>query len=134
MKLHHVGIVVESLESSAEAFARSLGLARNTEVFHDPIQKVGVQFWGDGPAGLVEFIEPASPDSPAWRELKKGGGLNHICYEVEDLDRQIADSVAGGSIVVSEPVPAVAFSGRRIAFLYCRKLGLVEFVESGAPA
>jgi hypothetical protein len=44
VKLHHVGIVVENPEAWAEAYARFLGLAQNSEIFHDPIEKVSVQF------------------------------------------------------------------------------------------
>jgi methylmalonyl-CoA/ethylmalonyl-CoA epimerase len=132
MKLHHVGIVVENLESWGEAYARSLGLVRDSEILHDPIQKVRVQFWRDEETNLVELIEPAAPDSPVWRELKKGGGLSHLCYEVDGIERRVGDAVAGGAILAVAPVPAVAFSGRRIAFLYFRKVGLIEFVEREA--
>jgi methylmalonyl-CoA/ethylmalonyl-CoA epimerase len=129
LKLHHVGIVVECLKTWGAAYARGLGLAQKSEVFRDPIQKVGVQFWGDEGTSLLEMIEPDSPDSPAWREMKKGGGLSHLCYEVEDMERRVGEAVADGAVLVVAPVPAVAFSGRRVAFLYYRKLGLIEFLE-----
>ena len=132
MKLHHIGVAVENLESWGEAYATSLGLVRHTEIVLDPIQKVRLQFWRDEMAGLVELIEPAGPDSPIWGGLKKGGGLNHLCYEVDDIERRVADAVSGGAILAVSPVPAVAFSGRRIAFLYFRKVGLIEFVEREA--
>ena len=132
MKLHHVGIVVENLEAWGQAYARCLLMVQDSEIFHDPIQKVRVQFWRDEKASLVELIEPAAPDSPVGRELKKGGGLNHLCYEVDDIDRQVGNAVADGAILAVAPVPAVAFSGRRIAFLYFRKVGLIEFVEREA--
>jgi methylmalonyl-CoA/ethylmalonyl-CoA epimerase len=131
-KLHHVGILVPNLESWGEAYAASLGLAQNGEIVHDPIQKVRVQFWRDDAANLVELIEPAAADSPAWGELKKGGGLNHLCYEVDDIERRVEEAVTGGAILAVSPVPAAAFSGRRIAFLFFRKLGLIEFVETEA--
>lgn len=132
MKLHHVGIVVQDLEAWGEAYASSLGLVQDAEIVHDPIQKVRVQFWRDEAANLVELIEPAAPDSPVWGELKKGGGLNHLCYEVDDIEGRVQDAVAGGAILAVTPVPAVALSGRRIAFLYLRKVGLIEFVEKEA--
>lgn len=132
MKLHHVGIVVPNLDSWGVAYASSIGLEPASEIVHDPIQKVRLQFWGGPSAGLLELIEPAAPDSPVWGELKKGGGLNHLCFEVDDLDRQIQDAVTGGAILAVSPVPAVAFSGRRIAFLFFRKVGLIEFLEAEA--
>lgn len=132
MKMHHVGIVVENLEAWGEAYARSLGLVQHSEIFCDPIQKVRVQFWRDEETSLLELIEPAAPDSPVARALKRGGGLNHLCYEVDDIEHQVADAVADGAILVVAPIPAVAFSGHRIAFVYFRKVGLVEFVEREA--
>jgi methylmalonyl-CoA/ethylmalonyl-CoA epimerase len=129
MKLHHVGIVTENLESAGAAYARSLGLMPDSEIFHDPIQKVRVQFWRDEETSLVELIEPTAPDSPVWPALKRGGGLNHLCYEVDDIVRQVEDAVAGGAILAAAPAPAVAFSGRLIAFVYFFKIGLIEFVE-----
>ena len=129
MRMHHVGIVVESLQTWGEAYAGSLGLVADSPIYHDPIQKVRVQFWRDDQSSLVELIEPAASDSPVQRDLKKGGGLNHLCYEIDDIDRRVEEAVAGGAILAVAPVPAVAFSGRRIAFLYYRKLGLIEFVE-----
>jgi methylmalonyl-CoA/ethylmalonyl-CoA epimerase len=132
MRLHHVGIVAENLEDTGAAYARALGLVPDSEIFHDPVQKVRVQFWRDEETSLVELIEPAAPDSPVWRELRKGGGLNHLCYEVDDIGRQVEEAVAGGAILAVAPVPAVAFSGRQIAFLYFPRVGLIEFVEREA--
>ena len=133
MKLHHVGVVVENLQTSGQAYGRALRLVPDSEIFHDPIQKVRVQFWRDEESSLVELIEPAAPDSPVWPELKKGGGLNHLCFEAVDIERQVADAVEGGAILAVNPVPAVAFSGRRIAFLYFPRIGLIEFVERSSP-
>jgi methylmalonyl-CoA/ethylmalonyl-CoA epimerase len=132
MKLHHVGIVAKNLESAGQAYGHALGLVQDSEIFHDPTQKVRVQFWRDDETNLVELIEPAAPDSPVWPELKKGGGLNHLCYEVDDIERQVGDAVAGGAILAVAPVPAVAFSGRLIAFVYFPDVGLIEFVEREA--
>lgn len=130
MKLHHVGIVVKDLDSYGGAYASVLGLTPDSGIIYDPIQKVRAQFWRDEQGSLLELIEPASPDSPAWRERQKGGGLNHLCYEVDDIDQQILDSVEKGGMVTSGLAPAVAFGGRRIAFLYFLELGLIEFLES----
>ncbi len=130
MKLQDVGIVVRNLESWGEAYAGALDLEKETEIVHDPAQKVKLQFWRDEAGSRLELIEPASPDSPVNGDLKKGGGLNHLCYEVANIEDRVRKAVAGGAILAVPPVPAVAFSGRRVAFLYFNKLGLVEFVES----
>jgi methylmalonyl-CoA/ethylmalonyl-CoA epimerase len=133
MKLDHVGIVVKNLESYGKAYATNLGLTVDSQIFHDPIQRVRVQFWCDGHGGRLELIEAATEDSPVNRALEKGRGLNHLCYEVDDIDTRVREAVNRGAILASQVVPAVAFGGRRIAFLYFRELGLIEFVEANRP-
>jgi len=129
MTLHHVGIIVKDLDSYGDAYAKLLGLVPDSDVIHDPIQKVRARFWRDARGGLVELIEPTGPDSPAWRESQKGRGLNHLCFETADIDQTVADAVQQGAMLAGTITPAVAFGGRRIAFLYSLELGLIEFLE-----
>jgi methylmalonyl-CoA/ethylmalonyl-CoA epimerase len=61
--------------------------------------------------------------------------LHHLCYEIEDLENQLALSRAQGGLVVKPPLPAVAFAGRRIAWVYTRNKLLLEYLErSPRPA
>jgi methylmalonyl-CoA/ethylmalonyl-CoA epimerase len=131
VKLHHIGIVVQDLEAQGAAYAGTLGAVPCSPVIHDPIQKVKVQFWKDDAGALIELIGPDSPESAAWRDSRKGGGLNHLCYETENIDRQVEESVRQGGMLTREISPAVAFGGRRIAFVFFLELGLIEFVETG---
>ena len=60
---------------------------------------------GDG--GLLELLEPHGEKSPVLRHLQKGGGLYHLCFEVDDLEgtlQRLRDT--GEAVVVCEPVPA----------------------------
>ncbi len=129
MKLHHVGIVVKDLASYVDSYTR-FGLVADSPVFHDPLQKVHLQFLRDERGSLLELIQPASTDSPVWRESQKGGGLNHLCYEVEDIEKQVQESIQEGGMITRALTPAVAFEGRRVVFLYFLELGLIEFLES----
>jgi methylmalonyl-CoA/ethylmalonyl-CoA epimerase len=61
--------------------------------------------------------------------LKRGGGLHHLCYEIDNLEEQLALSRTRGGIVVRPPLPAVAFEGRRIAWVYTKNKLLLEFLE-----
>ncbi len=135
MKLHHIGIVVRDLTVQGEAYARILGAVPSSPVIHDPLQKVYLQFLSGGSGAVIELIAPDSEDSPVWRDSKRGGGLNHLCYETDDLDRQLEESLRSpGAMVAREIRPAVAFGGRRVVFVYFEELGLIEFVESGSGA
>jgi len=130
MNLHHIGIVVEDLAAYGELCGVCLGLTADSAVYQDPIQQVRIQFWKDARGNMLELIEPDGPDSPVLGTLTKGGGLNHLCYEVEDIDEQVRISIEQGAIATSGIVPAVALSGRRVAFLFFPKLNLVDFVEA----
>lgn len=78
----------------------------------------------------IELIEPAGEDSPVRSFLSKGGGLHHLCYEVRNLEAQLELSRSQGGKLVRAPMPAVAFDGRRIAWVYAKEKLLIEFLES----
>lgn len=128
---HHVGYVVRSIAEVGEDFARSLGAAWDGAVIHDPLQEARVTFMRHGgpQSPAVELVEPAGENSPLHKFLGKGGGLHHVCYEVDSLDAQLEQSRATGSLVVKNPLPATAFGGRRIAWVYTRHKLLVEYLE-----
>ncbi len=129
--LHHVGHVVASIADSLERWRADLGAVSVSEVFEDPIQKVRAVFLGLPPGGAVQFelLEPAGADSPVASSLTQGGGLHHLCFEVDDLDRYIAQMRALKVNLVRGPQPAVAFNGRRIAWMLTRERLLVEYLE-----
>lgn len=129
--LHHVGCVVDSIENRIESYKISLGCTAVSEIFEDPIQRVRVVFLELPTAGLVqlELVEPASPDSPVTRFLEKRGTLHHFCFEVSDLQRQIEWMKSQGARLISSPKPAVAFNGRRIAWMLTADSLLVEYLE-----
>lgn len=128
MKIHHVGIAVPSIAEDGGAYCKALGLPPYGEVTADEVQRVRVAFVRVNGEVQIEFIEPLGPDSPVHGALRQGGGVYHICYEVGDIEAAIEQVCAGGGILVSGPVGAAAFDGRRIAFCYLGH-SLLEFVE-----
>lgn len=137
-RLHHVGIVVESIEQALPGYLRSLDGRAVTDIIHDPLQKVKVLFIrtspGEDPSSLIELVEPAGNDSPVLQFLqKKGGGLHHLCYEVEDIDDAVAQLKQRSALIVSRPKPAVAFEGRRVAWAMTKEWLLVEVLERESP-
>jgi methylmalonyl-CoA/ethylmalonyl-CoA epimerase len=128
---HHVGYVVRSIAEVGQNFARSLGAEWDGVIIHDPLQEARVTFMrcGGPETPAVELVEPAGENSPLHKAVAKGGGLHHICYEVDSLDVQLPQSRAAGCLVVKDPLPAVAFGGRRIAWVYTRQKLLVEYLE-----
>ena len=132
IRLHHVGYVVRSIQETADRFAQSVAASWDQRIIQDPLQDAKVSFLA-GVAQefpLVELVEPASEGSPVADFLKRGGGLHHLCYEVESLDRQLEFSRAIGGKIVRPPLPAVAFGGRRIAWVYTKDRLLLEFLDA----
>ena len=111
-------------------FVRSLAATWDGRVIHDPLQKVKVAFLttrsGDP---QIELVEPAGEDSPVLRFLQQGGGLHHVCYEVADLEEQLSEFRSRGAVIAKRPKPAVAFGGRRIAWVITAEKLLVELLE-----
>jgi methylmalonyl-CoA/ethylmalonyl-CoA epimerase len=132
-KLLHVGVAVPSLGPAAESLARLFGYKLVSGPFDDPIQKVSVEFLAQSAEDTaeIELIAPAAEDSPIRSMLAKdGGGAYHLCFETSDIEAALAHAKAIGCIIVSPPVPAVAFQGRRIAWIYTRSRQLFELVEA----
>ena len=130
-KLHHVAFVVRSIREAAERFTRTLSGVWDGRIAHIPEQAVWVSFVRRTPPGepLLELLEPVDAQSPVAAFLKRGGGMHHLCYEVADLQAEVESAGSEGSIVVQKPVPATAFGGRRVAWVYTRDRLLVEYLE-----
>jgi methylmalonyl-CoA/ethylmalonyl-CoA epimerase len=127
---HHVGIAVRDLAKSIPVYESLFEYRLTSGPFDDPIQNVSVCFLsrGEGDAAL-ELVAPLGPNSPVDRLLKKGGGPYHICYEVPDINLAVTDLVSKGSMLLSGPVPAVAFEMREIAWLMT-EAGLIELLQA----
>lgn len=109
--LHHVGFVVGSILDEIEGFTASVGATWDGEIFDDPLQQVRVTFLQPAATAeaAIELIEPTVDSSPVSRFLARGGGLHHLCYEVDDLEEELKQARNRGGLVVKQPLPAVAF-------------------------
>jgi methylmalonyl-CoA/ethylmalonyl-CoA epimerase len=134
MRFHHVGLACTSISREKKSL-ELLGYRAESPEFVDPTQRVRGQFMvlGDSdPMMRIELLEPAAAESPVEPFLARGGGMYHQCLEVPHLEQALADMRAGGYLLVQPPVSAVAFGGRRIAFLMSRTGRLVELLEEFA--
>ncbi len=115
-------------------FAASLGATWSGRIYDDPHQRVRVAFLSTRPGDAqIELVQPASDDSPVLRFLReKGGGFHHVCYEVEDLEMALAGMKTRKAVIARRPKPAVAFDGRRIAWVVTAEKALIELLEKTA--
>jgi methylmalonyl-CoA/ethylmalonyl-CoA epimerase len=130
LSLHHVGYVVRDIAGSIESFAHSTRATWDGIISEDPHQRVRVAFLTvRAQDAQIELVEPAGEDSPVSDFLRKGGGLHHVCYEVNDLELELAEFRTRGALIAKRPKPAVAFHGRRIAWVITREKLLIELLE-----
>lgn len=132
MRLHHIGWVVRNLEDTAGRMKDLLGLDPIGSPITDPLQGVRLLFLSTGANSDIELIEPLDQTSPVSTFLARGGGLHHLCYEVDDLDSSLAEMRKKGCAITSPPKPAVAFEGRRVSFLVTRERDVIELLERKA--
>jgi methylmalonyl-CoA epimerase len=103
-RLDHIGIAVASIDESLPIY-RALGL---TETAREAVASQGVvtAFLPLGDTRL-ELLEPVGADSPIAKFLaKRGPGIHHVCFAVDDLEGALADLKTRGFRLVNEtPVP-----------------------------
>jgi methylmalonyl-CoA/ethylmalonyl-CoA epimerase len=131
MRFHHVGYATANIDRFVEDFFRPVfaPLAISDKV-SDPIQRVTVCFARMQGDTVIELVEPFGENSPVDSVIGSSrGGVYHLCYEVEDLDLEVARCRQKRCMPVSKPVPAAAFDGRRIVFLLTPQHDLIELVE-----
>ena len=130
--IHHVGVAVRDIPKTAEFYVRSFGYRIESAIIHDPAQSALVQFLRfPGDRTYLELVQPEGPGSKLSQAIKSGGGLHHICYAADDIERACKELCAGGLFLIAPPVPAVAFKGRRIAWLADSGRVITELVERG---
>lgn len=127
VRIAHIGIAVRALGDSVPFYRDVLGLP---EVPLDDSDGASIVGLATGDA-LVELLEPASPDSPVGRFIeRRGPGIHHICFVVDDLDATLDRCRAAGIRLIDE-VPRTGAEGKRIAFLHPSSTSgvLVELTE-----
>lgn len=130
-KINHIGIAVQSLESTIPFYRDALGMPfHGIEEVAD--QKVRVAMLGVGES-KIELLEPTAPDSPIARFLEKNGpGIHHIAYEVNQIESAIARMKEQGARMIDE-VPRNGAHGTSIAFVHPKSSNgvLTELCQCG---
>ena len=128
-RIDHIGVAVEDLEAGIELYAKSFEM----ELAHrETVEEQGVEAAlldvGDG---HVELLAPLGPETPVGKYVaRKGPGLHHVAYAVDDIDSTLKRLVAAGVELIDREA-RVGIRGSRVAFLHPRSTGgvLTEIVE-----
>ena len=115
-KIEHIGIAVNNLETSNVIFEKIFGAPPyKTEVVES--EGVSTSFFRNGP-NKIELLEATNPDSPIAKFLeKKGEGIHHIAFDVDDIVSEIARLKAEGFTVLNE-TPKKGADNKLVAFLH----------------
>jgi len=127
-RLHHIGIVVADLDAAAERYA-ALGFT-DGDRFAVPEQMIEAITYHAGP-GYVELISPTDPAGAIARYMaKRGEGMHHVAFAVDDLAAELADLAAKGVRLIDE-APRSGAHGWRVAFIHPESCNgvLVELVQ-----
>jgi methylmalonyl-CoA/ethylmalonyl-CoA epimerase len=115
-RIDHIAIVVEDIELALNFWRDALGLELQ-HVEDVPNQESIVAFLPIG-ASEVELVKPTSEDSGISRYLKKRGpGIHHICFEVDDIETTLAQLKRKGIHLINEQ-PIIGTGGKKISFIH----------------
>ena len=126
--LDHIGIAVRSLDERRKVY-EALGLELSGEETVAE-QKVRVAFL-PVEGSRIELLEPTAPDSPIAGFLaKRGEGLHHLCFQVDDIVATMASLRAQGLALLSAE-PQTGAHGARVCFIHPKSTGgvLIELWE-----
>ena len=114
-KINHIGIAVKDLENTKEFYKNILRL-NPSNVESVPSQMVNLVFFQIGDT-RIEFLVGTSPESPISKFIeKKGEGIHHICFEVDNLRETLSELQSSG-IELIDKEPRTGAHGKLIAFL-----------------
>ena len=129
LKIDHLGIAVNSIEDGKRFWTDTLGLPfEGDETVAE--QKVTTAFFPVGESE-VELLESTAPDGPVAKYIeKKGQGIQHVAFRVENVEEALEELKAKG-IQLIDQVPRIGAGGAKIAFLHPKATNgvLVELCE-----
>jgi len=115
-KIEHIGIAVKSLEKSNKLFTKLCGQAPYKQ---EGVESEGVMtsFFMNGP-NKIELLEATNPESPIAKFIeKKGEGIHHIAFDVEDIHAEMERLKAEGFVLLNEQ-PKRGADNKLICFLH----------------
>ncbi len=128
-KIEHLGIAVRDLDAANELYTKLLGVGPYKE---EAVESEGVRtsFFKAGP-NKIELLEATRPDSAIAKFIeKRGEGLHHVAYAVEDIHAEMARLKQAGFVLLNE-VPKEGADQKWVCFLHPKSAGgsLIELCQ-----
>jgi methylmalonyl-CoA epimerase len=128
-RVDHIGVAVEDLDASLELYERDYAMKL---VHRETVAEQGVEaVLLDVGENHIELLAAIDPDTPVGRFLaKKGPGMHHIAYQVDDIEAALAALKQSGLRLIDE-TPRIGIRNSRVAFLHPATAGglLTEIVQ-----
>lgn len=133
-RIDHIGVAVKDLDAAIKLYERSFDMQL---VHRETVESQGVEaVLLDVGEGHVELLAPLGDDTPVGKFInKKGEGIHHVAYAVEDIDAALKQAKANG-IKMIDKEPRTGIRGSRVAFAHPAATGsvLTEIVEPSKEA
>ena len=130
--IEHIGIAVDDLNTSSSFWENILNIV-HTHTEDVESEGVSTKIFDTG-KGKVELLDSLDKNSPIHKFLqKRGPGVHHICFEVDDIDHAITE-LKKSKIGILNDSPSIGAEGYKIVFIHPRSTGgiLVELAEKPA--
>ena len=115
-RIDHIAIVIEDIDSALGFWRDALGLELD-HIEDVPEQKSLIAFLPTG-GSEVELVKPTTDDSGVARYLqKRGPGMHHICFEVDDIEAILGQLKGKGVRLINE-TPITSADGKKLAFIH----------------
>lgn len=117
-RLNHIAIAVPDLAAASQTYSETLG-AKVSQPIDEPDHGVTVVFV-ELPNTKIELLLPLGEDSPIANFLERnpGGGIHHVCYEVDDILAARDQLKAEGARVLGDGEPKIGAHGKPVLFLH----------------
>jgi len=130
-KLDHIAVAVKSINDMQQLFTDLLGV--EPELEHIPAENVNTAVYNLDDIS-IELIEPVGEEGPINRFIeKRGNGLHHICFEVENIEDALKKYLSKGFEAI-DPTPKRGAGGKQIVFLHPKTTGGILIELNSIPA
>jgi methylmalonyl-CoA/ethylmalonyl-CoA epimerase len=129
--IHHLGVAVDDLDEAVHTYERLFGahLEHRETMPEQGVEAAAMRIGGD----RVELLASLGADTPVGKFLaKRGPGMHHVAYDVDDLSGALGDLAAKGAELI-DAEPRAGLYGMQVAFVHPESVHgvLVELVSDG---
>lgn len=129
MKVHHYGFLTKDIDKSIEKFI-CLGYKQISERINDKDRGIDILFLESNNNQVIELVSPNSENSVVDNLIKtQNNSVYHICYITKNIEQTINALTNEQFILIDSPKKAVAFNGKKVAFMMSKFTGIIELLE-----